>query len=166
MDLAKSNENLCKKGWKTVFYTHFGWRKRVGKDPKNRRSRMSWGWAETQLLYTHPEAAVLEGLWVLRTFARAPPRTNLHIFWALSPYSTCFWTPWSEDSLVLTPVVVRGQPNSKSYKSYTRVVYLCASRSVPPDFLNLIFQNSVHLVQPRKSEFTTERPQNLSSATW
>ena len=82
----------------------------------------------------------------------SPLSINLHTFWHLPPYLACFWSPWSEDSLILTLFVVRSRPsnkldcqtpllaNSRPDKSYTREVSIYASRSALPDVLNLIFK--------------------------
>ena len=114
---------------------------------------MSWGWAEASFLYTLPKAVALQGPLDLGKCAGlfSPPSTNPHAFWNSPSYLTRFLSPWSEDSLVLVPAVVRGRPNNEPnyrtfslaylrlYKSYTGVVYICASRSAPSNVLNLIF---------------------------
>ena len=82
----------------------------------------------------------------------SPPGINPHAFWHCPSYLTCFRSSWSEDSLILMPVVMRdrtkSEPNYRKlslahprlHKSYTGAVYICVSRLAPSDILNLIFK--------------------------
>ena len=120
---------------------------------------MRWGEAKTQLLYTLPEVAALEGSSDLRTRPSAfqPPRHKpIYILGTLPPFSMFLITLEQK-----FPCFSTGQPNSepnyqklspvhlRPYKSYTRAIYLCASRPAPPDILKLIFQSLVHRFRGR-----------------
>ena len=82
----------------------------------------------------------------------SPPGINPDTCWHFPLYLTCFEPLWSKDSLVLVLIVMRDRSNndsdyrklafvqSRPHKSYTRTVYICASRSSPSNVLNLIFK--------------------------
>ena len=90
----------------------------------------------------------------LEKYARAfyPPKHKPRHVLNFPPYLICFKPLWCKDSLILVLSVMRNRPNNdpnyrkltfmepRPHKSYTRVVYICASHSTPSNIFNLIFK--------------------------
>ena len=114
---------------------------------------------EARLLYTSPEAVALGPL-DLRTCARAfqPPKHKPTHILTPPPYLACFWSPWSEDSLILAFAVVRGRPNSEpNSQTLSRI-----QDYTNPTLGQFIF---MHLIQHLQMSWTSfSKPDSPNSA--
>ena len=155
------DEDPRKKWRRMVFSKCFEWRKGKKRPRKSHGTKWARAWLMPNFYTRIPRWRPLKGRqwpyngrWTLGSVLGlfSPLGINLNTCWHFPPYLTCFEPLWSKDSLILVLTVMRDRSNNDSnyrklafeqprpHKSYTRVVYICVSRSSPLNVLNLIFK--------------------------